>query len=227
MAKRIIDLTGQKFTRLTVIRHAGKNPWGQNKWECLCDCGKTTYAITGQLRNGMKKSCGCIVSENAVARNTTHGLTNDPAWVAFHQAKQRCYNPRFVGAEYYSEKRICMCAGWVDNCAAFCKAVGPRPSPELSIDRINNNGNYSCGECPECIANGWPVNVHWATKTEQSQNRSNTVWLTHNNETHCLSEWARITGISHTTISDRLKAGRTVEESLTVRPARRNKWPTS
>lgn len=89
--------------------------------------------------------------------------------------------------------------------AIFYRILGKRPSPSHSVDRENNDGNYSCGECPECIEKGWPFNVRWATQKEQMANTSRTILITHNNETHCLAEWARMIGISGTGLRDRMR----------------------
>jgi hypothetical protein len=74
---------------------------------------------------------------------------------------------------------------------AFYSDVGPLPAPGMSIDRKDNDGNYSCGKCEQCIENKWPMNVQWATRREQQTNMRSNVRITHNGETLCVSEWAR------------------------------------
>lgn len=216
---------GDNFTRLTVLAPAGMDEHRKTRWLCSCACGNLTWARTAQLNSKLKQSCGCIVAENAVRRNkagmTVRALHPEEYDILVHM-KARCRKPNEPAYARYGGRGICVCAGF-DNFMTFYNLVGSRPTRQHSIDRIDNDGNYSCGVCAQCIKNGWPLNVKWSTKKEQSQNRSITVFLTHDNETHCLAEWGRIKNLNPVTVATRLDAGWTIAEALTIPPSKLNR----
>lgn len=225
MPTGIIIKIGDEFTRLTVLAPAGLDEHRKTRWLCACTCGNLTWARTAQLNSRSKKSCGCIVGENAVKRNksgqTVRALHPEEYDILVHM-KARCRKSHDPAYPRYGGRGICVCAGF-DDFLTFYNCVGPRPSATHSIERVNNDGNYSCGACPQCVKNGWIMNVKWATKREQSQNRSVTVWLTHNDQTHCLAEWSRIKNLNPVTITSRLEAGWTIAEALTIPPSKLNR----
>ena len=89
----------------------------------------------------------------------------------------------------------------------------------MTIERIDNNGHYSCGRCPECIANGWPMNCKWATRIEQARNKRSNHIITVNGESKTLVEWSSVSGLKRETIAMRLKRGHTAEYAV-LTPAR-------
>ncbi len=118
--------------------------------------------------------------------------------------KQRCLNPNSEAYKHYGGRGITICEEWKNNFYAFVGwAFNNGYSEELTLDRIDNNGNY----CPD--------NCRWATRLEQAQNQRTNVVLTLNGETHTISEWSRITGIPRTTIQNRIYAGKDVKYVLT------------
>lgn len=168
---KLIDLTGRTFGRLTVIgRYPSNTSFGEPRWRCCCDCGEATIVGGADLRNGNTKSCGCLRREVAAERargaaewGTTHGQA-----VAGHQTseyrcwahiKDRCLTKRNESYPNYGGRGIDMDPRWIGSFEAFFADVGPKPSPDLSIDRIDNERGY------------WPGNVRWATKAQQQQNR--------------------------------------------------------
>lgn len=217
---------GDEFTRLTVLAPAGKDRDGKTLWLCACACFNLTWARTAQLNSKSKKSCGCLVRDNAIKRNTTHGMTtrqtHPPEWTSWSHMRYRCNDPDNAAYERYGGRGIQACKRFNQSFIAFYRCVGPRPSPQHSIDRVDNNGHYSCGTCADCRKNGWPMNVRWATKKEQSQNRSVTVWIKFKDQRHCLAEWSRITGIKENTLTGRLDAGWSIENALTIPPSKGN-----
>lgn len=104
--------------------------------------------------------------------------------------KGRCYNPKAAGYSRYGQRGIKVCKRWRDSFDAFLADVGTAP-PGYSLDRIDNDGHYSCGRCNECAANGWPRNVRWATAREQASNQEKNVFIEYGGERFCVSEWAR------------------------------------
>lgn len=152
---KLIDITGQRFGNLLAIRKiiAG--------WECVCDCGGVAVATGWALRKGKQKSCGCRVAEKVRGLKTRHGCAADGRmtteyriWLGMHQ---RCRNPNVKNYMNYGGRGIRVCAEW-SHFATFLKDVGLRP-PGLSLDRINNDGDYE------------PSNCRWATRHEQALNR--------------------------------------------------------
>jgi hypothetical protein len=139
-----IDLTGRRFTRLRVLDRADKK-----RWRCVCDCG-TEKAIAGaSLRRGLSRSCGCLQRQ----RSTTHGLSSSPEYRAYHHAKERCTNPRCQKFKSYGARGVKF---RFTSFQQFLAALGPRPSPQHSLDRFND-GDYAPGE------------VVWASKSQQRQ----------------------------------------------------------
>lgn len=103
--------------------------------------------------------------------HSRHGLSRTKEYRAWTSAKTRCSNPNYKLFHNYGGRGILMCNGWRNNFTAFYKDLGDKPSPKHSLDRIDNDGNYSCGRCKQCLENGWPMNCKWSTKREQAYNR--------------------------------------------------------
>lgn len=117
--------------------------------------------------------------------------------------KQRCNNPKHEAYARYGGRGIKICERW-ESFQNFMEDMGPRPGPEYSIERLNNDLGYE------------PSNCKWATRTEQSRNTRNNRRLTYNGETLCVSEWAERFGLHHNRITKRLESGWSVEEALTT-----------
>jgi hypothetical protein len=98
----------------------------------------------------------------------------NPEYHAWNDMIRRCTDPRTPSWKYYGPRGIRVCARWRGSLAAFRADLGRRPGPGYTLDRIDNDGHYSCGRCDECRANGWPANCRWATRTEQMRNTRRT-----------------------------------------------------
>jgi hypothetical protein len=168
---KLVDLMGQRFGRLSVTGRAPstRKPSGQvsTQWACGCDCGNQVVASTSNLRAGHTQSCGCYKRERIVEtvgpRSTTHGHTRygtqTPEYAALHNAIQRCHNPNDKRYEDYGGRGLTVCTEWRASFEAFLAHVGPKPGPEYSIDRIDNDKGYE------------PGNVRWSTAKVQTNNR--------------------------------------------------------
>lgn len=157
---KALDLTGQRFGRLTVLKRAGsKNR--QSAWLCKCDCG-TEKVITSSNLKTNTISCGCYQKEVAKESNTIHGKAHTALAYVWNSMKQRCFNPNNKAYKNYGGRGITVCAEWKTSFQSFCDYVSALPhfgEKGYTLDRINNDGNYE------------PGNVKWSTRTEQNNNR--------------------------------------------------------
>lgn len=198
----MIDLIGKRFGKLVVLSFAGKTARRQSLWVVKCDCGNDRTVRGSNLRSGHTKSCGCI--KGGII---THGMSKSPEYSVWKAMLNRCRNPKARLFHRYGGRGIRVCDRW-HTFANFILDMGMRPSSAYTIERIDNNGDYT------------PENCKWATRTAQCQNTSRNHLITFHNETLCLSEWSRRMGIKYSTIAFRLKAGWSVERALTEPPVR-------
>lgn len=172
------DCVGKTYGRLTVKKIY---PGGDEKHiECdaECECGQSVRAALGRIYSGRLKSCGCLRREVAflqgkenAGRKITHGLYGTAIHQTWKSMVERCYTPSHSSWKYYGERGIRVCLFLKKNPENLLSEVGLKPSHEMSIDRKNNDGHYSCGHCSECMSNGWTMNIRWATPKEQAENR--------------------------------------------------------
>lgn len=159
---RMINLTGKKFGRWTVIRKSEIQTTANIQWSCVCECGKVGSVQSNQLIMRRSRSCGCLRREVTASRSKTHGnrlgRRSTPEYTSWQGMKDRCHNPKQKRFKDYGARGITVCDRWRNDFAAFLEDMGPKPSPDLSLDRINNDGNYEPGNC------------RWATPKEQANN---------------------------------------------------------
>lgn len=154
---KFIDLTGRIFNRLTVIERVGSNKSGNSTWRCICKCGKETIVGGSQLVNGKIGSCGCKGRDRFIGKLKNQYLSE---YATYHAMKQRCFNPENKSYKDYGGRGITVCERWLQSFEVFIQDMGGRPEG-LSLDRIDNDGNYE------------PSNCRWATRMEQRVNQRN------------------------------------------------------
>lgn len=215
---KFIDMTGQKYGRLTVISRAenatDRDGTIRTQWNCVCDCGTLITARGKDIRSGNTKSCGCMNRESIRAFNfankTTHGGRYTRLYKIWRGMKDRCYNDKLSYYARYGGRGIMVCKDWSDDFQSFKEwALENGYADNLTLDRIDVNGNYE------------PSNCRWVTMKEQGNNRRTNHTLTYNGEKKTISEWAEITGLSKGAIWHRIDMGWDVEATLT-KPARKS-----
>lgn len=214
---KALDLIGQKFGKLTVAERTENAKNGHSKWKCICECGKEVVVEGSSLRRGNTMSCGCYNREITIKRLTTHGGKGTRLYRIWAQIKTRCYNENDEHYKNYGGRGISMCESWRDSFDSFRDwAIENEYSDDLSIDRIDVNGNYE------------PSNCRWATEKEQQNNRTNNRLLTYDGKTQTMTQWAEELGLSYYTIRTRMnKLGWTVEETLSTPAGQPRKKPKS
>ena len=209
-----IDLTGQKFGRITVLKLNGSRSTSNKPfWDCVCDCGTHFKTISDSLRGGLSKSCGCLRKERGLSIRTTHGLTTTRKYArecsAWYDMIQRCNNPDLSNYAYYGGRGISVCNRWLESFENFFKDMGPKPKGgRWGLDRIDNNKGY------------YKANCRWASDTQQARNTRGNVLVTLNGETKCVAEWCEIKVLRRGTFENRRKLGWSIEKALTT-PIRR------
>lgn len=199
MRRGVEHAAGERFGRLTVICLTRVPGRSGRFYTCRCDCGNETRAYGAHLRNGSRKSCGCI---RPAPR--THGMSFTPEHRAWSRAKERCYRPANPRYEHYGARGIVMCEAWRNSFEAFLADMGLRPSPKHSIDRIDNDGNYE------------PSNCRWATSEEQNNNRSINRFVIVDGQRLTVAQASRKTGLTENQITYRLRRGDSPEEAARV-----------
>ena len=193
---RLLDLTGQRFGKLTVIEFAGHAPNRKTLWKCKCDCGNETLVKTNALRSGATKSCGCLVPVASGDTHRKHGMSESRLYRTWKNMKARCSNERVLCYPHYGGRGIAVCEEWQNSFEAFRDwALANGYRDDLSIDRIDVNGDYCPGNC------------RWATIVEQNNNKRNNRFITLCGSTKTVAEWSRVVGIASGTIIARLRKG--------------------
>ena len=189
------DLTGKRFGKLVVVEKERKvNKTGKSYvwWKCVCDCGNITHAYTSSLKSCFTKSCGCWSRE----RSTKHGGKGTRLYTIWIAMKARCKNPRRPEFHHYGGRGISVCQKWSNDFGAFRDwALTHGYTPNLTLDRIDVNGDY----CPE--------NCKWSTYIEQGNNKRNTIKISAFGETHTITEWSELRQIPATAIQHRVRYG--------------------
>lgn len=195
----VLRLAGQTFGRLSVLKRGPNNKRGEAYWICVCECGAEKLVKSNDLTSGATRSCGCLYEESLATRTRKHGATTgyrtSPEYQAWINMRRRCYSPKDARYEIYGARGVTVCDRWNSDFSAFLEDMGPRPSPEHSLDRVDTDGNYD------------PSNCRWATPTEQSRNRRNVHTAVVDGVPMSVLEAIQKTGLSRVTIYRRIRSG--------------------
>ncbi len=197
-----LDLSGQKFGRLTVVQLAGFTSFPcepdhlKPVWVCQCDCGAIKRVLGASLRNGKTLSCGCLNLELTSSRSLTHGWSGwsrpeHRLYGMWKSMKSRCRNPRHKNWARYGGRGIKVCTRWLDF-QKFLDDMEDSWREGLTLERIDNDKGY------------FKTNCRWATRREQSNNGHHNRQLTVDGITLTLAQWERQRGFRRGVISQRL-----------------------
>lgn len=187
---------GQKFSRWTVVAEQ------KGGWLCRCDCGTERAVKPFDLTSGKSKSCNCLRDEGNRVRHIKHGQSGSPEYTAWLGMRERCTNPNTKQWKDYGGRGIKVCRRW-ETFENFLEDMGEKPSPEHTLDRKNNDGNYT------------PKNCRWATRAVQNNNRRSKRLVTFNGVTKSITEWTQSLGLASGALQNRLSRGMTMKEALT------------
>lgn len=200
MGRIAIDITGNKYGRLTVIKKTGRDKKGNALWLCKCSCGELSIVRSQHLRRGETKSCGCLAKGNA----RRYGESRNRLALIWRAMINRCLSENNPNYKHYGARGIIVCAEWFDFFAFRDWANSNGYSEELTLERKDVNGNYE------------PANCKWATMKDQENNRTNNRLIFAKGRTMTLQQWSDLTGIPRETIRSRLERGWSAERSLAI-----------
>lgn len=196
------DLTGKKFGRLTVVSFSHMNKNHKSCYLCQCDCGKYVTVIGNNLKKGTSKSCGCLNIEKIIQRNTKHSCSRSRIYRIWQGIKKRTLCKTAKSYLNYGGRGIKIATEWLDFNKFYEWALSNGYKNNLTIDRINVNGDYS------------PENCRWSSYKEQGRNKRNNVLITFKGITKCRSEWEEELCFTKDLIRNRLRRGWSVEKAL-------------
>lgn len=203
---------GMRFARLVArglpfyVRESSTSR--RAKVVCKCDCGEVRVVEVRGLVSGKAKSCGCLARDRIIQQSTKHGCAKRqkriPEYVVWLAMKQRCVDKNCKSYADYGGRGIVVCPRWCDSFEAFFGDMGPRPSSQHQIDRINNDGDYEPGNC------------RWVGRSEQCRNRRTSRMIECDGKIMTLAAWSELTGIKVGTLQRRISSGWSVKRALTA-----------
>lgn len=198
------DLTGDRYGKLTVISFSHySDDKKRTFWKCKCDCGCEVIARADQLKNGHTKTCGCFYNKEIITLIKRYGKSAERIYNIFHGMKQRCYNPNSTEYKNYGGRGISICDDWMNAPQDFITwSLENGYEDTLSIDRIDNNGNYE------------PSNCRWTTVIQQANNTRRNIYIKFHGETKTLAEWSRVLGFDYELVYGRLRRGVLFEKAI-------------
>lgn len=211
---------GVRRNSLTLLEFLGQDKSNKPIFKCCCDCGNFKITRLSDVLSGKTKSCGCLSGRIEEKLEKYGSSSNYVVYSLWKGMRARCLNPRHRSYKNYGGRGIVVCSGWSAKGYGFINflnSVGTKPGSNYSIDRIDNNGNYSCGQCSQCLSNAWPMNCKWSTKIEQCSNTRNNVYIEYLGEHRTVSEWCELLGLSKTGVYQRItKLKQSPLEAITI-----------
>lgn len=204
---RFVNLAGETFGKITIISYEGKDHKGNTYWNCVCSCGNK-MTIRGEcVKSGRTVSCGkgkCSPKHKEPENRKATGKTSPHNYTyrSWNSMMKRCYSRNSNRFHSHGGRGIVVCDRW-HTFSNFVEDMGERPQG-LSIDRINNNGNYEPGNC------------RWATPKEQARNTRRSIMIEYDGQTKSLPEWCEILGLNYKSILARVENGWNHKEALTT-----------
>jgi len=210
---KLIDLTGRKFGKLTVVERAPNYKTKTNKntsitqWKCICDCGGEKIAAGTSLRRGITWHCGCEKRKMPIKHGYSHTRLHDK-WIGI---RQRCYNKNDAEYKNYGGRGITVCEEWsgthgAENFIKWALENGwddSKDTADMTIDRIDFNGNYA------------PSNCRLVGKEIQANNKRNCIYIEYNGETMTLAQLCKKYNLNYDRVHDRYtKKGYSLEEAM-------------
>lgn len=192
-----IDLTGQRFGRLVVLKRVYRNGIRGTFWLCQCDCGKQKAIIASSLRGGFSRSCGCLQKERTPR---THCMTHTRLYNIWGKMLDRTRNPRNPRYNDYGGRGIHTCSEWIHFESFMQWSLSHGYTDNLTLDRIDVDGDYE------------PSNCRFITLEEQQGNKRNTIRLTIDGETKTLVEWCDIYNSTYTKAYKRYRRGQSPQD---------------
>ena len=177
-----------------MLLRAGTSKDRSHLWNCKCECGLERVVYGPSLTRGRSKSCGCRPPQ------PKHGMCGTPEYHSWEAMKQRCCNPSHPNYQLYGGRGIRVCCRWMNSFENFLSDMGPRLNPLLTLERKNNNGNYT------------PKNCIWATRQQQSSNTRRTRVLAANGRHQVLARWSEELGIPKSSLRRLLSNGNSMQE---------------
>ena len=203
---RLAKLQGLKFGMLTVLKYNN-----DGTWQCKCDCGNIVNKTTWSIQRSPYANCGCV---RVCKGNTKHNLCYERLYGIYEKMKGRCFTPTDAGYKNYGGRGVKIADVWLGK-NGFINfhdwAINNGYSNELTIDRINVDGDYE------------PSNCRWVNQKTQQNNRRNNRRITYNAQTHTIAEWANIKDIPYDRLQARIAHGWSIEDALNT-PKMANKY---
>lgn len=187
------DLTGKRFNKLIVIKR-NLNYRKGTYWDCICDCGNKTIVNASNLKTGHTKSCGCYSKE----LTTVHNMSNTKLYNVWQSMKRRC-NCKNKNSRYYKDytsRNIKVYDEWYDFEIFHKWSIENGYKEGLTIDRIDNDGNYE------------PSNCRWITNLEQQNNKRNNHLVKYNNKIYTVAQLSRELSINYNTLMNKVNKGK-------------------
>ena len=207
-----LDISGQRFGRLTAIRFLKpeERDYIRHTWLCQCDCGKMVQVDGAKLVNGHTRSCGCLVNDFIRQVNKKYKHTSKRLYGVYKGMLTRCYDETSREYHNYGGRGILVCQEWLNDYDTFAEWAynnGYKEDAEhleCTLDRQNVDKGYS------------PDNCRWVTNQVQQNNRRDCIYAEYNGEIHTCMEWSKILGMTYQKVHYHLKKGRTIAEILSI-----------